>query len=243
MVKQKRVKYNNQNYVIARDKGRWRIYKVNPTTGLLEEVDRTDQRFLKVLEEYRKTQSPTSPKPSGQQPKAKKSGQASWYGPGFQGGRTASGEVYDMNKFTAASPTLPFGTKVTVTNKANGKSVVVTINDRGPFEPDLVTPHRTRVIDLSKAAMDKLGGLGSGVINVDLNYQGGGLIPKQSPKNRTSSLSMYPSYSEGGVRIAIQPMIIEKVVPVPTPSGGNRSVTFPVSAGVNNSNMESLSRG
>ena len=127
-------------------------------------------------------------------------------------------------------------------------SVQVRINDRGPFAVDSsgnaikpLRPHPTRVIDLSKAARDALGG--QDITDVELRYQGGGYIPKQVSKKDVSKLKTYPSYSEGGVRIAIQPMIIEKVVPVPTPSGGNRSVTFPVSAGVNNSNMESLSRG
>jgi hypothetical protein len=71
--------------------------------------------------------------------------------------------------------------------------------------------------------------------------QGGGYIGKKSPRN-ISSLSSYPSYSsEGGMMIAIQPMIIEK--PVSVPSGQNRSIIFPIPVGVNNSNMQSLSRG
>lgn len=70
---------------------------------------------------------------------------ASWYGPGFQGKRTASGEIYDMYGLTAAHKTLPFGSKVKVTNLANKKTVVLKINDRGPFKPG-------RVIDLSKKA-------------------------------------------------------------------------------------------
>lgn len=70
---------------------------------------------------------------------------ASWYGPGFHGKRTASGERYNMYALTAAHKTLPFGSVVRVTNTKNGKSVTVKINDRGPFKPG-------RVIDLSKAA-------------------------------------------------------------------------------------------
>lgn len=70
---------------------------------------------------------------------------ASWYGPGFHGKRTASGEIYNMHNLTAAHKTLPFGSKVKVTNIENSKSVVVKINDRGPFK-------RGRVIDLSKKA-------------------------------------------------------------------------------------------
>ena len=72
-------------------------------------------------------------------------GKASWYGPGFHGRRTASGERFDMNELTAAHRTLPFGTLVRVRNVQNGLEVVVRINDRGPRVRD-------RIIDLSQAA-------------------------------------------------------------------------------------------
>jgi rare lipoprotein A len=72
-------------------------------------------------------------------------GKASWYGPGFHGERTASGERFDMNAMTAAHRTLPFGTRVRVRNPQNGREVVVRINDRGPHAKE-------RIIDLSKAA-------------------------------------------------------------------------------------------
>lgn len=72
-------------------------------------------------------------------------GKASWYGPGFHGKRTASGERFDMNALTAAHRTLAFGTRVLVRNTRNGREVVVRINDRGPHVRD-------RIIDLSKAA-------------------------------------------------------------------------------------------
>ncbi len=76
-------------------------------------------------------------------------GIASWYGPKFHGRRTASGEIFDMYKLTAAHPWLPFGTVVRVTNLENGLSVVVRINDRGPFV-------KGRIIDLSYAAAKKI---------------------------------------------------------------------------------------
>ena len=72
-------------------------------------------------------------------------GMASWYGPGFHGKKTASGANYNMYAMTAAHKSLPFGSKVKVTNLNNNKSVVVKINDRGPFKPG-------RIIDLSKKA-------------------------------------------------------------------------------------------
>ncbi len=71
---------------------------------------------------------------------------ASWYGPGFHGKKTASGEVFDQNKMTAASKTLPFGTRLKVRNLKNGKIVTVVINDRGPFI-------KGRGIDLSKGKL------------------------------------------------------------------------------------------
>ncbi len=89
------------------------------------------------------------------------SGQASWYGRPHHGRRTASGEMYDMNKMTAAHRTLPLGSRVLVTNRDNGRTVEVRINDRGPFRKD-------RVLDLSYAAARSLGAVGDGVIPVTL---------------------------------------------------------------------------
>ena len=82
-------------------------------------------------------------------------GLASWYGRRFRGQKTASGEPYDMYAMTAAHPTLPIPSYARVTSLSNGKSVVVRINDRGPF-------HSKRIIDLSYTAAYKLGFLGSG---------------------------------------------------------------------------------
>lgn len=82
-------------------------------------------------------------------------GIASWYGLTFHGRRTASGERFDMNAMTAAHPSLPFGTRVLVQNPSNGRSVVVRVNDRGPYVPG-------RIIDLSHAAARALGLLGWG---------------------------------------------------------------------------------
>ncbi len=79
-----------------------------------------------------------------------KTGEASWYGPGFHGKYTASGEVYDQHDYTAAHPTLPMPSLVRVTNLATGKSLIVRINDRGPFAAN-------RIIDLSKDSARALG--------------------------------------------------------------------------------------
>lgn len=84
------------------------------------------------------------------QPSHEEVGEASWYGPGFQGNETASGETFDQSKTTVAHPSLPMGTQATVTNLENNKKVEVRINDRGPYMGD-------RAIDLSRAAARKLG--------------------------------------------------------------------------------------
>jgi rare lipoprotein A len=88
-------------------------------------------------------------------------GTASWYGPGFHGKKTASGEIYDQHKLTAAHKTLPLGTKARVTNLDNGSTVEVEINDRGPFIPG-------RIIDLSRAAAGTLGFVQSGTAPVQV---------------------------------------------------------------------------
>ena len=88
-------------------------------------------------------------------------GMASYYADKFEGHQTASGEIFEQDKFTAAHRTLPFGTKLKVTNLLNGKSAIVTVNDRGPFADD-------RIIDLSKAAAKQLDMIKSGVIPVKI---------------------------------------------------------------------------
>jgi len=87
------------------------------------------------------------------------SGAASWYGPGFHSKRTANGERFNTNDLTAAHRTLPFGAKVRVTNERTGRSVVVRINDRGPYA-------HGRVIDLSKAAAEAVGISGVGQVTL-----------------------------------------------------------------------------
>jgi rare lipoprotein A len=86
---------------------------------------------------------------AAQQPVVQQHGEASYYSDKFQGQTTASGDRFSQHKLTAASRTLPLGSRVTVTNEANGRSVDVTVNDRGPYVDG-------RVIDLSKKAAEKL---------------------------------------------------------------------------------------
>jgi rare lipoprotein A len=92
-------------------------------------------------------------------------GLASWYGPDFHGHQTANGEIYDMNALSAAHQTLPLPCYARVTNIKNGRTVVVRINDRGPFKHD-------RIIDLSGRAAEVLGFYKSGVAAVRVEYVG-----------------------------------------------------------------------
>ncbi len=91
-------------------------------------------------------------------------GKASWYGPGFHGEETASGDVFDQRQLTAAHRELPFGTEVTVTNLENGKRVTVEINDRGPYA-------KGRIIDLSKEAGRKLDMISDGTADVRIEAE------------------------------------------------------------------------
>jgi rare lipoprotein A (peptidoglycan hydrolase) len=116
---------------------------------------------------------PDSRKKSAKPPVAKHAlnGTASWYGPRFHGKKTASGEIYDQSKFTAAHKTLPLGTKARVTNLDNGSAVEVEINDRGPFVEG-------RIIDLSRAAAGALGFVESGTAPVQVK-----LIAEETASN------------------------------------------------------------
>jgi len=96
--------------------------------------------------------------------KITETGKGSYYADKFQGRKTASGDIFKQEKLTAAHRTLPFGTKVKVTNLANGRSVNVTINDRGPFAPG-------RIIDVSKKAARKLGMVDAGVASIKIRYK------------------------------------------------------------------------
>lgn len=88
-------------------------------------------------------------------------GKASWYGGFFNGRKTASGKIYNVNELTAAHKTLPFGTKVLVTNTKTGKSVNVVITDRGPFA-------KGKIIDLTPRAFNAISHVNNGIANVKI---------------------------------------------------------------------------
>jgi len=120
--------------------------------------------------EKAKRATDASERPVGVQPGTAayiEEGNASWYGAPFHGRRASNGEIYDMNKMTAAHRTMAFGTMVKVTNLSNGKSAVVRITDRGPFVDN-------RIIDLSMAAAKVIESIGPGVVPVRLEVISGG---------------------------------------------------------------------
>ncbi|WP_143308717.1 septal ring lytic transglycosylase RlpA family protein [Chitinophaga vietnamensis] len=96
--------------------------------------------------------------------KITQTGKASFYGDSFDGKKTASGEIFHQNSMTAAHPSLPFGTKIRVTNIANGRSVKLKVNDRGPFT-------KGRIIDVSRKAAGKLGMISTGTATVEVTYK------------------------------------------------------------------------
>ena len=115
-------------------------------------------------------------------------GEASWYGPGFHGKKTASGERYNQNAFTAAHKTLPFGTLLKVTNLNNGLSTTVVVNDRGPFK-------KGRIIDLSNAAAKRINMIGTGTTRVRIKSIGSTNVSQQTTTAKTSVASSYGTAS------------------------------------------------
>ena len=111
------------------------------------------------------------------QPGLDEVGIASWYGDDFHGRKTANGEIYDMNRMSAAHPTLPLPTYAYVTNVENGRTVLVRVNDRGPYVGN-------RMIDLSRAAAHALGTKGRGLGRVRVRYAGRAPISGDDTRER-----------------------------------------------------------
>jgi len=120
-------------------------------------------------------------------------GRASWYGPRFHGRQTTSGEIFDQNKLTAASPTLRMGTRVVVTNLRNGRRVRVRVNDRMPPTPG-------RVIDLSHAAAHRLDAVTAGVVPVRVD-----VVSEPDPKRTGVELAAESSAGELADAAAVSP--------------------------------------
>ena len=146
-------------------------------------------------------------------PRYSKIGLASWYGSAFHGRLTANGEVYDVNGLTAAHPTLPLPSYVRVTNLENGRSLVVRVNDRGPFA-------RNRLIDVSSRAADMLGFKGEGTAKVQVDYVG---PARMDGLDERMLLASYQGpgigLSQGGAfaenRVATAGMVMASAAPAP----------------------------
>lgn len=128
------------------------------------------------------------------EPNYDKTGLASWYGPNFHGRLTANGEVYDQYHLSAAHPTFPLPSYARVTNQENGRSVIVRVNDRGPFAPG-------RIIDLSSKAADMLDTKQQGVAKVRVQYLG------EAPLHGLDMDYLVASYSDGTSNIPGQQAI------------------------------------
>jgi rare lipoprotein A len=155
-----------------------------------------------------------------EQPDYDETGIASWYGPTFYGHPTANGEMYDGNKLTAAHKTLPLPVNVRVTNLDNGKSLVVRVNDRGPFA-------RGRIIDLSKRAAELLDVVQTGTARVRITYLtradlNGGPPPNETPPDIAKALPAAPSGRVDTAALGIVPGAAvappAKVASLPTPA-------------------------
>jgi rare lipoprotein A len=154
------------------------LVEINPETLLPDTTNDVAEDALQVTNRLRRQMGDAPPlreiagrpRPAPQQVSVgpiqfSMRGMASWYGPGFHGNRSASGEIFNQNALTAAHRNLPFGTQVRVTNLSNGQSVVVRINDRGPYSGG-------RVIDLSAAAARAVGLIQAGVAPVSIDVLG-----------------------------------------------------------------------
>lgn len=163
-------------------------------------------------------------------------GRASWYGAAFDGRLTANGEVYDMHALTAASPTLPLPSYARVTNLKNGSSVIVRVNDRGPFA-------KGRIIDLSACAAKMLAYGGRGVAKVKVDYVGPAPLhgndqrflmasykpPREESIDKAASGEMLAmngsTATDGGHKVAPPSDQLTSVVPIPRPGTTARAKT------------------
>lgn len=139
-----------------------------------QKIDRTLYSHQKVGKRYKIMGKSYTPK---HDPDYNRTGEASWYGPGFHGKLTANGETFNKNAMTAAHTTLPLNSMVRVTNLNNGRAVTVRLNDRGPFLGG-------RIIDMSEAGAKALGFKNDGVTNVRVRYLG--------PANPSAGTRVFP---------------------------------------------------
>src|SRR5882672_8816 len=176
-------------------------------------------------------------------------GMASWYGDDFHGRLTANGEVFDMSSLTAAHPTLPMPSYARVTNLSNGKSLVVRVNDRGPY-------HGNRLIDVSNKAAELLEFKGNGVARVRVEYVGRAPLEGSDDRQLMATLRTgVPAPSPSTVRVASARAFIPEISSsgrirgeVPLPEGrpyslGNTSADYASINATSEMSASSRSRG
>jgi len=165
-------------------------------------------------------------------PKYRSEGLASWYGRDFHGRLTANGEVFDMEAITAAHPTLPMPSYVRVTNLANKRSLIVRVNDRGPF-------HGNRVIDLSHKSAHLLGFKDNGVARVKVEYIGRAALEGSDDQRLAATLRqgepapapvLVASAGRGNIPLPSTPRGVAVGGPVPVPPGRPYNLGEQVSA-------------
>ena len=157
-------------------------------------------------------------------PNYRAEGIASWYGRDFHGRRTANGEIYDMDAISAAHPTLPIPSYVRVTNLANRHSLIVRVNDRGPFKDD-------RVIDLSSKSADLLGFRGNGLARVRVEYVGRASLDGSDDRRLMATLRHdgQPAPAPSAVMVASTGGPFVPAAAAPLPSGRMAQVPTPPS--------------
>ncbi len=149
-------------------------------------------------------------------PSYREEGIASWYGPDFHGRLTANGEIFDMHSITAAHPTMPIPSYARVTNTENGRSIIVRVNDRGPYA-------RGRIIDLSIGAANALGFYGDGLAHVRVEYVG------RAPLEGTDDRMLLATLRQGQPAPAPSKVMLASSTPfVPTVAGGGGDFPLPV---------------
>lgn len=154
----------------------------------------------------------------------KKVGRASWYGAAFNGRLTANGEIYDMHNLTAAHPTMPLPSYARVTNLENGSSIIVRVNDRGPFAAD-------RVIDLSQQAATMLDYKDDGLADVKVEYVG------RAPIEGHDSEFLLASYKPGNITPDTLLAMAGVNLNSPVPENTMQDMTPPNYSGLNNPAM------
>jgi rare lipoprotein A len=134
-------------------------------------------------------------------------GMASWYGDAFHGRRTANGEVYDMHGLTAAHPTMPLPSYARVTNVSNGYSVIVRVNDRGPY-------HGGRVMDVSSRVADVLDFKGAGTAKIKVDYVG--RAPMEGSDDRTLLASLRTDGAPANINGYAEATMVADATPTPS---------------------------